>query len=215
MLPRRGCLAASKMGPRGRGRSNFGYFGGIPSPPLWRPQTHQKPPFRHLRPGSTMYTQELSANVSGCPDSPRVGWTCEVLESPMARGKTEGRGTRVFPCEVSFVRTAPYLHNFRLKGCAVYNRTSERNMVKQVPERPPRSCKNYPLCKGLCSRPRVFGRRDSPSVRLLLEYCTNCNAEPACKHEGCSNNSCAQQDKISARGFCANHYNDAAYARWR
>ena len=107
MLPRRGCLAASKMGPRGRGRSNFGYFGGIPSPPLWRPQTHQKPPFRHLRPGSTMYTQELSANVSGCPDSPRVGWTCEVLGSPMARGKTEGRGTRVFPCEVSFVRTAP------------------------------------------------------------------------------------------------------------
>ena len=107
MLPRRGCLAASKMGPRGRGRSNFGYFGGIPSPPLWRPQTHQKPPFRHLRLGSTMYTQELSANVSGCPDSPRVGWTCEVLGSPMARGKTEGRGTRVFPCEVSFVRTAP------------------------------------------------------------------------------------------------------------
>ena len=85
----------------------LGYFGGIPSPPLWRPQTHQKPPFRHLRPGSTMYTQELSANVSGCPDSPRVGWTCEVLGSPMARGKTEGRGTRAFPCEVSFVRTAP------------------------------------------------------------------------------------------------------------
>lgn len=88
-------------------------------------------------------------------------------------------------------------------------------MVKQVPERPPRSCNNYPLCKGLCSRPRVFGRRDSPSVRLLLEYCTNCNAEPACKHEGCSNNSCAHQNKISARGFCANHYNDAAYVRWR